>query len=87
MRHRRMMMMMMMIEMDAKAHHVLNSRDDLCKDQLRFQVIQLPPGGDSGEQVSTAAILHHQVQLPAGLEHLVQSHYVGVTQLLHAAYL
>lgn len=67
------------------AHHVFNSRDDLCKDQLGFQVVQFPPGGDSGEKVSTAAVLHHQIQLPAGLNHLVKSHYVGVAKLLHAA--
>lgn len=71
--------------MTDSAHHVFNSRDDLRKDQLGFQVVQLPPGGDSGEEVSTAAILHHQIQLPAGLEHLVKSHYVGVAKLLHAA--
>ncbi len=64
---------------------MLHSRNDLCKDQLSFQVVKLPPGGDSGEQVSSAAILHHQIQLPAGLDHLVKSHYVGVAQLLHAA--
>lgn len=73
----------MMIESDT--HHMFNSRDDLCKDQLGLQVVQLPPGGDSGEQVSTAAILHYQIQLPACLEHLVKTHDVGVTQLLHAA--
>lgn len=68
-----------------EAHHVFYSRDDLCKDQLGFQVAKLPSGGDSGEQVSTAAILHHQVHFPAGLDHLVKAHYVGVAQLLHAA--
>lgn len=74
-----------MTKTDTGAHHVFNSRDDLCKDQLGFQVIKLPPGGDSGEQVSTTAILHHKIQLPAGLQYLVEAHYVGVAQLLHAA--
>lgn len=68
-----------------EAHHVFYSRDDLCKDQLGFQVVKLPSGGDSGEQVSTAAVLHHQVHFPAALDHLVKAHYVGVAQLLHAA--
>lgn len=75
----------MMMKTDTEAHHVFNSREDLCKDQLGFQVVELPPGGDSGEQVPTTAILHHQIQLPTGLQHLVKSHYVGVAQFLHAA--
>lgn len=66
-------------------HHVFHSRNDLSKDHLGFQVGQLPPRGDSGEKVPTATILHHQVDLPAGLKHLVQPHNVGVAQLLHAA--
>lgn len=65
-------------------HHVFHCRNDLSKDQLGFQVAQLPPGGDSGEEVASAAVLHHQVDLPAGLQHLVQPHDVGVAQLLHA---
>lgn len=68
-----------------KTHHVFDGRDDLSKHQLGLQVIQLPPGGDPGEQVSAAAILHHQVQLLAALQHLVKPHYVRVAQLLHAA--
>lgn len=64
---------------------MLHSRDDLRKHELGFQVVQLPPGGDSGEQVSTAAVLHHQIEFPAGLYHLIETHNVGVTQLLHAA--
>lgn len=75
----------MITDTNAGAHHVFYSRDDLCKHQLGFQVVQFPPGGDSGEQVPTAAVLHHQIQLPAGLHHLVQTHYVGMAQLLHAA--
>lgn len=70
---------------ETEAHHVLNSRDDLCEDQLGFQVVKLPPRGDSREQVSTAAVLHDQIQLPARLHHLIKAHYVGVAQLLHAA--
>lgn len=70
---------------ETEAHHVLNSRDDLCKDQLGLQVVKLPPCGDSREQVSTAAVLHDQIQLPARLHHLIKAHYVGVAQLLHAA--
>ena len=69
----------------APPHHVFHSRDDLCEHHLALQVVELPSGGDSGEEVSTAAVLHHQVQLPAGLHHLVQTHDVGVAQLLHAA--
>lgn len=61
----------MMIQTDAAAHHVFNSRDDLCKNQLGLQLVELPPGGDSGVQVSTAAVLHHQIHLPARLHHLV----------------
>lgn len=74
-----------MINSDTKAHHVFHSGDDLCKHQLCFQVVQLPPAGDSGEQVPAAAILHHQIQPSGGLYHLVKAHNVGVAQLLHAA--
>lgn len=67
------------------AYHVFYSRYDLCKDQLGFQVTKLPPGGDSREQVSTTTILHHQIKLSAGFDHLVQTHDVGVAQLFHTA--
>lgn len=63
---------------------MFNSRDDLCKDQLGFQVVELPSSGDAREQVSTVAVLHHQIQPSAGLDRLIKAHYVGVTQLLHA---
>lgn len=66
-------------------HHVFDGGDDLSKHQLGLQLVQLPPGGDPGEQVSAAAILHHQVQLLAALQHLVKTHYVRVAQLLHTA--
>lgn len=68
-----------------KTHHVFDGRDNLSKHQLGLQIVQLPPGGDPGEQVSAAAILHHQVELLAALQHLVKPHYVRVAQLLHAA--
>lgn len=67
------------------SHHVFNSGDDLSKDQLGLQVVQLPSSSDSREQVSTASILHNQIQPSAGLDHLVKAHYIGVAQLLHAA--
>lgn len=66
-------------------YHVCHSRNDLSKDHLGFQVGQLPPGGYAREEVPTAAVLHHQVDLPAGLKHLIQPHDVRVAQLLHAA--
>lgn len=69
----------------AGTHHVFYSRDNLCKDQFAFQFIQLPPGGDPGKQVSSTAILHHQIKLPARLKHLIKTHYIGVAELLHAA--
>lgn len=53
--------LMVLVKSDTEAHHVFNSRDDLCKNQLCFKVIKPPSGGNSGEQVSTAAILHHQM--------------------------
>lgn len=73
------------INSDKQAHHVLKSRHDLCKDQLAVQIVKFPPGGDSWEQISTAAILHHQIHLPSGLDHLIQTHHIRVAQLLHAA--
>lgn len=72
------------ILINTAAHHVSNSRDDLCKNQLGFQVIKFPPCGDSGEEVSAAAVLHHQIQPPAGLDHLIEAHHVGVAELFHA---
>lgn len=68
-----------------EAHHVFDGRDDLRKDQFGLQVVEFPSGGYPGEQVSAAAVLHDQVQLPAGVDHLVEAHYVGMAQLLHAA--
>lgn len=64
---------------------MFNSSYDLCKDQFGFQVIESPPGGDTGEEVSPAAVLHNHIESPASLKNLIQAHYVGVAQLLHAA--
>lgn len=69
------------------AHHVLDCRHHLCKDPFGFQVTEAPSAGDSGEQVPAAAVLHHQIQLPARLDHFIQTHNIRVTHFLHAAHL
>ncbi len=64
-------------------YHVPDCRQDLRKHKLALQVRQAPPAADTGEQLSSTGILHHQVEPLDRLHHLIQAHYVGVSQLLH----
>lgn len=64
---------------------MLDCRKDLGKDKLALQVQQSPPGADSGEELSPAGILHHQVESLQHLHHFIQADYVGMSELHHAS--
>lgn len=63
---------------------MLDCRQNLRKHKLALQVRETTPVADPTEQLSSASILHHQIEPLERLHHLIQTHYVGVSQLLHA---
>lgn len=66
---------------------MFNCSQNLGKYEFAFQVWESTPGGNAWEQISSTGVLHHQVQPLKRLHYLIQTHYVGVGQPLHAPYL
>ena len=65
-------------------YHVIHGGDHLSEQRASLWFCQAALVGDLGEELSSAGVLHHDMQLGQRLHHLVQPDDVGVVHLLHA---